>query len=115
MSEKIKTQNPINLADVNATEGPDNIFRTTLAFNPDGMLCHFEMKKGASIPLHNHVHSQIGYVVSGKLDFKTEDGSFVAKTGDSYVFESHQKHGADVIEDSIVIEVFLPVREEYKP
>ncbi len=109
-----KTDNPVNKNDVTAKEGPKGIHRKTLAFNKDAMLCNFSMQQGSQIPLHNHVHSQIGYVISGKLEFFTESGSFKVKNGDSYVFGSNEKHGAKVLEDCEVIEVFTPCRDEYK-
>ena len=106
---------PINKKDITPVEKPDNIFRCTLAYNDDVMLCHFEMKKGAKIPLHDHIHTQIGYVIKGALNFITEKGKMPVKAGDSYVFNSNEKHGAEVLENSEVIEVFAPCREEYKP
>ena len=78
------------------------------------MLCHFTLEKNANIPIHTHKEHQIGYVIKGKLKFLTEKGEFIAKEGDSYVFDSNEKHGAEVLEDSEVIDVFNPAREDYK-
>ncbi len=98
----------------NTVENPKGIFRTTLSYNDQSMLCHFNMKKGAAIPLHNHEAVQNGYVISGKVQFKKEDGStFVAEAGTAYAFNQNEAHGADVLEDAEVIEVFAPIRPEY--
>ncbi len=105
----------INTSDIDPVEGPEGILRRSLAYSKDALLCTFTMKKGATIPLHNHIHGQIGYVIKGKLQFLTEKGGFIAQTGDSYVFNSEEKHGAEVLEDSEVIEVFTPCRDEYLP
>lgn len=104
-----------NLSQRNAVEKPEGILRTTLAYNEQSMLCHFVMKKGASIPLHNHGPAQIGYVISGKVKFLNEDGStnFVAEKGTSYVFDPNETHGAEVLEEAEVIEIFAPSRPEY--
>ena len=110
-----KFENPINKKDIQGVPGPDGILRKSLAYNEDALLCNFDMKKGAKIPLHNHKHAQIGYVINGKLKFITEDGSFLAETGDSYVFDGYEKHGAEILEDSDVIEAFTPCRKEYIP
>lgn len=98
-----------------ATEGPAGIFRTTLAYNPSLMLCHFTMTKGARVPLHNHPASQNGYVIKGKLRFTRGDRgeTFTAEAGCSYVFGGGESHGAEVLEDSEVIECFSPMRPEY--
>ncbi len=98
-----------------AVENPVGILRTTMAYNDQSMLCHFRMKKGAEIPLHHHPAAQNGYVVSGKIEFKTGDGTetFLAAAGSGYAFGPDEPHGANVLEDAEVIEVFSPMRPEY--
>ena len=97
-----------------AVEALPGIFRTTLAYNNETMLCHFQLKQGSAIPLHHHVAVQIGYVISGTLKFQKEDGSsFLAEAGTGYVFDSEEQHGAEALEDSEVIECFAPMRPEY--
>ncbi len=54
-----------SVSGVQANTSLEGIARRTLAFNDEAMLCHFNMGKGATIPLHNHRASQVGYVVSG--------------------------------------------------
>jgi quercetin dioxygenase-like cupin family protein len=112
-----KTKNPVNLKDITPFKALPGIYRQTLAYNKQAMLCLFELKKDADIPLHNHSNVQIGYVISGKIKFLSEvkENEFIAATGDSYVFEAEEKHGAKVLEDSTVIEVFHPFRPEYEP
>lgn len=91
-------------------------FRTTLTYNDTLMLCHFFLKKGAVIPLHKHVPVQNGYLVSGKVQLDSEDGSkLVIEPGASYVFDSNEVHGATALEDSVYVETFYPVRPEYYP
>jgi quercetin dioxygenase-like cupin family protein len=89
-------------------------FRTTLFFNEQSMLCHFRLKKGVVIPLHQHVAVQNGYVVAGRAKFVRKEGEdqFV-EPGDGYLFQSNEVHGAEVLEDSEWIECFTPMRPEY--
>jgi quercetin dioxygenase-like cupin family protein len=98
-----------------AVENPEGIRRTTMAYNDQTMLCHFTMKQGAEIPLHHHPAAQNGYIISGKVEFRTGDGSetFLAVAGSGYAFGPEEPHGAKVLEDSEVIEVFAPMRPEY--
>jgi quercetin dioxygenase-like cupin family protein len=106
--------NPTNKDDVEPVKALEGIKRKTLMYNKDVMLCHFSLKKGSEIPLHHHVAHQIGYVLKGKLELITKSNRFIAKKGDSYVFNSNEKHGAKILENSEVIEVFNPAREDYK-
>ncbi len=103
-----------NYQNVSPVEKPAGIFRRTLTWNNELMLCHFDMKKGSQIPLHNHQASQNGYVISGKVRFITENGGFIAGPGDAYIFGPNEKHGAEVLEDSFVVEAFSPSRPEYE-
>ena len=114
-----------------AVEMFPGITRRTLTYNDQAMLCHFEVKKGATIPLHNHPPVQIGMVTAGKMRFfgetdadewhtkvtrrleVTDADEFIAAAGDGYVLESNKPHGGEALEDSVLIEVFTPSRPEY--
>jgi quercetin dioxygenase-like cupin family protein len=106
---------PIQKDKIAPVEMLPGIYRRTLAYNKESLLAHFELKKGSHIPLHQHIHVQNGYVIQGKIRFFTEKGEFIASPGESYVFNGNEKHGADVLENSEIIEIFVPCRVEYIP
>jgi quercetin dioxygenase-like cupin family protein len=107
-------ENVINKKNIEPIELLKGIYRKTMLYNDKLMLCHFTLKKEAKLPLHNHKEHQIGYVIKGKLRFITENGEFIANKGDCYIFQSNEKHGAIILEDTEVIDVFNPAREDYK-
>ena len=107
-------KNLVSKNSVDSVENINGVYRKTLAYNKNMMLCHFNLIKDSQIPLHSHEEHQIGYVLKGKLKFVTENGEFIAREGDSYVFDSNEKHGAIILEDTDVIDVFSPAREDYK-
>jgi len=95
-------------------ENPAGIVRATLAYNDQIMVCHFTMKQNAMVPLHSHDAAQNGYVIRGRLRMTREGGEgFVAEAGTGYCFAPREKHGAEVLEDSEVIECFAPMRPDY--
>lgn len=104
----------VNKNEVQSTKALEGVYRKTLIYNDDMMLCLFILQKGAEIPIHSHKETQIGYIIKGKLKFYTSNYEFTAKEGDSYVFNSNEKHGASVLEDTEVIDVFNPSRDDYK-
>ena len=106
---------PINLENIKAVEVLPGIFQKTLVYGESGLMCHFLLIAGSKVPIHNHVHVQMGYVISGSLKFSTDKGEFITKSGDSYYFIENERHGADVLEDTEVIDIFMPLREEYIP
>lgn len=87
----------------------------TLAHGTRTLLAEFRLEKGGIIPRHSHPHEQTGYLVSGALLFTIGDGTFSAGPGDCWCIDGGIEHQVVVIEDSVVIEVFSPVREEYLP
>ena len=69
---------------------------------------------GPRIPLHNHEAVQHGFVTRGRVRFLQKGGpGFEVPAGSSYVFGPWEEHGAEVLEDSEVIEFFTPMRPEY--
>ncbi|MEW6746166.1 MAG: cupin domain-containing protein [Planctomycetota bacterium] len=84
-----------------------------LAHGAKTLLCEFHLEKGAVIPMHRHPNEQTGYMVSGRMDFTIGAERFLAEAGDSWSIPPDQEHGVTVLEDSVVLEVFSPVREDY--
>ena len=89
------------------------VFMKALTHGDNTLLCEFKLKKGAVIPEHQHPQEQTGYLVRGALRFFGEGGEATVKPGYSWCFKGGVKHGAEVLEDSVVIEVFSPVRQDY--
>ena len=91
------------------------VFFKTLAHGTNTLLSEFKLSLGTVIPEHRHPHEQTGYLISGLLTLTIENESFDVKSGDSWCIEPDQMHSLQVLSDSLVVEVFSPVREEYLP
>ncbi len=85
----------------------------TLCAGERTLLSEFRMDKGSRLPEHSHPHEQTGYLVKGRV--RLSSGGLVkeASPGDSWCIPGGQAHSAEILEDSIAIEVFSPMREEY--
>ncbi len=106
---------PINKKDVQRATFIEGIHRKTITYNSSVMLCQFILEKDAEIPLHDHEANQTGYVLFGRIKFLTETrGEFIVQEGDGYTFDAWEKHGAKIIETAEIIEVFNPIREDFK-
>ena len=73
-----------------------------------------EIKAGSELPKHQHVHEQITYILEGQLDMNIDGVDYSLTPGCYHVIPSNVWHGANAITDCKVIDVFGPVREEYK-
>lgn len=67
------------------------------------------------LPLHNHPHEQLGLVIEGEIEFTIGGEVKTLKPGDVYLIPGGVEHGAATFDHPVkVIDVFSPVREEYK-
>lgn len=93
----------------------DGIRMKTLVHGEKTLLTRFDLARGAILPAHSHPHEQTGYLVSGKIVLHIGGESFAAGPGDSWCIGGDVEHRAEILEDSVAIEVFAPVREDYLP
>ena len=74
----------------------------------------WEVKKGAKVDLHKHPHEQIMHVVEGEFEFILDGEKMVCKNGDVIVIPSNIPHSGRALTKCVLMDVFSPVREEYK-
>lgn len=91
----------------------DGVRLKTLAYGEKTQLTEFKLDKGCTVPKHAHPFEQTGYLISGKMRFYIGDEVFEAESGDGWSIVGEVEHGVEVLEDSVVIEVFSPIREDY--
>ncbi len=102
-------------SDTDYRELLDGAEMKTLTHGEKTLLAKFHLKKGAAIPIHGHIYEQTGFMISGKMRFTIGDEQFDCEPGDTWCIPGDVPHGVAVLEDSVVVEVFSPVREDYLP
>jgi quercetin dioxygenase-like cupin family protein len=93
----------------------EGVWRKTLAHGERTLLTEFHLTCGHVLPRHTHPHEQVGYLVRGRLRLSIGAEVFDARPGDAWCVPGGVEHGAEILEDSIAVEVFSPVREDYLP
>jgi quercetin dioxygenase-like cupin family protein len=67
------------------------------------------------VPLHSHPHEQVGIVLAGELTFTVGGETKTLLPGDLYVIPGGVEHSVVAgSEPARALDVFSPVREEYK-
>jgi len=96
-------------------EPAKGIRRWILATGDKMMLVMIEMEEGAVVPWHSHYHEQIGFVLRGRVEFKTSNGTYVFDEGTAYLFRSNEPHEARNPGPGhvVVLEIFSPPREDF--
>ena len=87
----------------------------TLVHGDKTLLAEFKLESNSDLPEHEHPHEQTGYLVSGRMNLYINELKHEVLPGDSWSVPGGVLHRAEILEDSIAVEVFSPVREEYLP
>jgi quercetin dioxygenase-like cupin family protein len=73
----------------------------------------FELKQGGRVPSHSHANEQVSIVLSGALLFRIDGQGTVVRAGEVMQIPGHVAHEVDVLEDTLVVDVFSPVRQDW--
>lgn len=82
------------------------------------MVSHISLRKGFSIASHTHANEQITVVLEGCIRFGVgEPGSeefrhIVARSGETVLLPPDCPHGAEALENTIVLDIFSPPSAE---
>jgi quercetin dioxygenase-like cupin family protein len=76
-------------------------------------LARITLRRGALVPRHDHANEQIATVLEGRLRFVVGDEEHVVSAGESLPLAAHIPHEVEALEDSVVLDVFSPVREDW--
>lgn len=87
----------------------------TLVYGDKTHLTEFRLRKGSTVVSHSHSHEQTGYLVSGRMRLVIGEETHEVEPGDSWSIPGHVEHSGEILADSVAIEVFSPVREDYLP
>jgi quercetin dioxygenase-like cupin family protein len=95
-------------------EAVPGVHRRVLSCGDGVMVVQFRIAKDAEVPLHTHPHEQVGHVVSGRMRFTLGDEERELGPGDGYAVPSNVVHGAVGVTDTIAVDSFHPVRDDYR-
>jgi quercetin dioxygenase-like cupin family protein len=77
------------------------------------MLAHLMLKKGAHVPLHQHMNERMSHVVEGSLNFTIEGKVVVLRAGEILCIPPHVPHEVVALEDSVALDIFNPPRQDW--
>tara|TARA_B110000238_G_C16119019_1_gene436262 strand:+ start:193 stop:504 length:312 start_codon:yes stop_codon:yes gene_type:complete len=77
-------------------------------------LAFWTVKKGAVVSEHHHHHEQIMHVIEGEFEFTLGGDTKVYTSGDVVIIPSNFSHAGKALTPCRLMDVFSPVREEFK-
>lgn len=75
---------------------------------------YWDIEAGAVLPEHSHPHEQVATVISGEFEMTVNGETEVLRPGSVAVIPSETVHSGRGITMCRIIDVFYPVREDYR-
>ena len=76
-------------------------------------IAHLHLKQGGVVPEHHHENEQVSMVLEGKLKFLAAGEEYIIGAGEVLQIPSNLPHRVEVLEDSVVFDLFAPVRTDW--
>ena len=74
----------------------------------------WNIEKGATIPEHHHTNEQVMQVLQGKFELTLNKTTKIYNPGSIVVIPPNTKHGGKAITVCKILDIFSPVRVDYK-
>lgn len=72
------------------------------------------LQANTTVPMHNHPHEQVTYVIEGRFEFTVGTETRILEPGVAALIPGGVMHGGKTLTDCRVLDIFVPVREEYR-
>ena len=99
--------------EIQGTDIGGGITRRILAHEGGMMIVEATFQKGAVGTAHRHPHEQVSYILSGKFRYTMDSESYILEKGATDSVPPEVLHGAEALEDSVILDVFTPQREDF--
>jgi quercetin dioxygenase-like cupin family protein len=76
-------------------------------------LARITLRKYAMVPAHSHPNEQITVLQEGKLKFTIAGEERVLNAGEMLQIPPDAPHSVEALEDSVALDLFSPVREDW--
>lgn len=76
-------------------------------------VARFFLKKGAVVPEHSHANEQITMLEQGRVRLIISGAEKLAVAGQVIVIPPNAPHKVVALEDSVAMDLFAPVREDW--
>ncbi len=103
----------INLKDIQPQEIAPG-FHARFVHTNSMTIAHVQIDAGATLPEHSHVHEQVVNLIDGTFELTVEGESILLEPGKMVTLGSNVPHSGRAITDCRIIDVFHPVREDYR-
>src|SRR5438309_423562 len=76
-------------------------------------VARIRLRKGAVVAAHSHVNEQITLMEEGALVFVYPSERVIVRAGETLCTPPNLSHSVEALEDSVALDIFSPVREDW--
>jgi quercetin dioxygenase-like cupin family protein len=80
---------------------------------PNMTIARLHVQKYAVVPEHSHANEQVTTVERGALKFVMDGQEQIVRAGEALVIPPHASHLVEALEDTVVVDVFVPARHDW--
>lgn len=89
-------------------------FNARLLHTENMTLSYIRIDAGSELPEHHHPQEQITNIIAGELEMTIEGETQVCRPGSTVLIPANAPHSGRALTDCIALDIFSPVREDYK-
>lgn len=76
-------------------------------------IARLRLQKYAVVPEHSHRHEQVSMVEQGALKFRIGGRELTVSAGQALAIAPNEPHAVEALQDTVVMDVFSPAREDW--
>ena len=77
-------------------------------------VAYWRIEAGAAMPTHDHPHEQVSNVLEGEFELVVAGEAHRMKPGKVFMIPGGVPHGGVAITECRIMDIFHPVREDYR-
>lgn len=89
-------------------------FRARFVHSTNNTMAFWRVEEGAALPEHSHPHEQMTTVLEGTFELTVGEVTKRIRSGEVVVVPPDVKHTGKALTTCRLLDVFYPVRQEYK-
>lgn len=89
-------------------------FHGRLIHSENMTFAHWDIDADSALPEHSHIHEQVVNVISGEFELVVDGKSQIIGPNQVVCIPSNAMHSGKAITDCYIIDVFYPIREDYR-
>ena len=93
---------------------PFSGYVATMLHSEHMTVANWQISANSPFPEHSHPHEQISIVTQGEFELTVDGETEVLRPGVVALIPSGAKHSGRALTDCRVVDIFHPVREDYK-